>query len=195
MAAIVSSRLSPRSRRSVGYLVLTIMLVGGWAVLRGYQSAPAGPPAAPLAPAEARERPPSPAAPAAAAAAAPAAPAPSAPKAPSPPPEPMLGALAPPSVATLRAEVESNPHATPPSYLAWAAALSDDMEAADHDDAHARHTFGRLLYCLDGAPAETVAAVCLRHARELADRHPAWQEELRAREARLSGRIKSLIDD
>ena len=99
-----------------------------------------------------------------------------------------------PTVDTLRAEVQANPHQTPLSLLQFAGALADHMEIAEQSEDQASRFLTELEDCVtDDRQAQTTQALCLTNAERLGEKFPALNSKITALNQRAPPEVSKLL--
>ena len=99
-----------------------------------------------------------------------------------------------PTVDTLRAEVQANPHQTPLSLLQFAGDLADHMEIAEQSEDQASKFLTELEDCVtDDRQAQTTQALCLTNAQRLGEKFPALNSKVTALNQRAPPEVSKLL--
>lgn len=104
----------------------------------------------------------------------------------------------PPTVSTVRQEVEADPHAPPISIVEFAERLAPRLESALQNEKDARIFFSFLEDCVRGQGDEQVSevarALCFKNAQVLSERYVSLQPRFKDLRASVETRILQLAE-
>ena len=102
-----------------------------------------------------------------------------------------------PSPESMQAEVDQDPHSTPPSLLRFAESLAPQFDAALKDEPAAVHFFSKLKDCVMAPRTQAtyaIRALCLKNAKRLTERYPTLRGNLEQLRGQVEERVLELAD-